>query len=366
MSLSFEFDCSAHPVMEGVNRKQKVYFSVPDNINERTGMLLLIAGFGGSPSSNVYKKMRSTFSDSYNLVVVQTEYMGTEFMGEFTEFQFMQDSFQEFYNSFPSLRRQEYISLDGKVELSSIFRADLPSLDVPLLTITNETDTNFVEMGPLQAIDCINALLTVRAILIENGYDIDEGKTLAFGHSHGAYLALLANRFFPWLFSAIIDGSGWLLPEYLSKYRIVYSNYNHHNLRIYTKYKITEIGYDYQIRDLRNLYEKFKNEAMIISYQGIDDLLVDSIEKLRVFSQIPNTFFTLVTPELVDGKIFKSTGHGDFDFLLLFEHVMMKYQNLDEERKYNIIKNEQIITTKQAKYRFFIKDQGPHIEIIKR
>lgn len=365
MSASFEFDCSAHPILEGVNRKQKVYFSVPDNINERTGMLLLIAGFGGAPSSNVYKKMRSNFSDTYNLVVVQTEYMGTEFMGEFTEFLFMQDFFQGFYDSFPPARRQEFISLDGNVDLSSIFRADLPSLNIPLLTLTNETETNFVEMGPIQAIDCVNALLTVRAILMDNGYDIDEAKTLAFGHSHGAYLALLANRFFPWLFSAIIDGSGWLLPEYLTKDRILLSQYNQHNLRMYTRYKIAESECDFQIRDIRNLYKTFDNNAIIITYQGIDDSLVDSIEKLRLFSQIPNTIFTLVTSELVDGKIFKSTGHGDFDFLLLFENVMMKYLHLIEERNYKPIKNEQIITTKKAIYRFFIQDQGPHIEILK-
>jgi hypothetical protein len=62
MAKEYDFECSAHPVLEGIERKQHVYFSVPEEVNEQTGFLLLIAGFGGNPLANVYKKMRKVFA----------------------------------------------------------------------------------------------------------------------------------------------------------------------------------------------------------------------------------------------------------------------------------------------------------------
>ena len=220
MAKEYEFECSAHPVVEGINRKQKIYFSTPEFINQQTGMLLLIAGFGGTPTSNVYKKMRRVFADTYNLVIVQTEYLGTEYMGEITECQFHYGHFEQFYTSLPLYYTGDFITSDGKVKLAELLAANLSSLKIPLLTITKETEDNYLEMGPLQAIDCVNALMTVQSILRDNCYTYNENKTLVFGHSHGAYLALLANRLFPWIFSMIVDGSGWLLPIYLSNYRL--------------------------------------------------------------------------------------------------------------------------------------------------
>lgn len=365
MAKEFEFECSAHPVVAGIDRKQMVYFSSPEVINQETGMLLLIAGFGGAPNANVYKKMRRIFADTYNLVIVQTKYLGTEFMGEIAECQFHYDHIQQFYESFPLSCREEFFTPDGQVKLAELLVADLPSLKIPLLTITKEKKTNYMEMGPLQAIDCVNALMTVRDILRDNGYVYNENKTIVFGHSHGAYLALLANRLFPWLFSMIIDGSGWLLPVYLSNYRLYDGKYKNHILLKYTKYWICNQEYDAQIRDLRFLYKNFDNQANIISYQGINDVLVDSKEKANLFAQVPYTVYNFVTPELIDGRIFKSTAHGDFDFLQLFEHVMITYPELTEKKDMPIV-GEQVIETDFALYRFFTENFGPQMVIVKR
>ena len=63
MAKEYNFETYAHPSLYSKNeRKYNIYFSMPDNgINLDTGMLLLIAGFGGNANSNVYKKMRITF-----------------------------------------------------------------------------------------------------------------------------------------------------------------------------------------------------------------------------------------------------------------------------------------------------------------
>ena len=365
MAKEFEFECSAHPVVDGVDRTQKVYFSTPEVVNQQSGILLLIAGFGGAPDANVYKKMRRVFADTYNLIIVQTAYLGTEFMGEITECQFFYDRFNQFYENFTIPNRANFITPDGQVKLSELFSMDSPSLKIPLLTVTKETETNYVEMGPLQAIDCVNALMTVQGILRDNDYVYNENKILAFGHSHGAYLALLANCLFPSLFSMIVDGSGWLLPVYLSNYRLYDGKYKNHNILKYTKYWIFDQKYDNQIRDLRFLYQNFDNQANIITYQSVDDKLVDSKEKANLFAQITNTVYNLVTPELIDGRIFKSTAHGDFDFLLLLEHVLDTYPELTEKKDIPIVA-EKVIETNFARYRFYIENFGPHMVITNR
>lgn len=50
-----------------------------ESINEGVE-LLLIAGFGASANSKAYKKMREKFSDVYNLVTIQCDYFGCEFI----------------------------------------------------------------------------------------------------------------------------------------------------------------------------------------------------------------------------------------------------------------------------------------------
>ena len=62
-------------------RKFKVRFCEPDfGVNEDTGILLFVSGFGANSNSNVYKKMRQTFANKYNLITIQCDYFGNEFM----------------------------------------------------------------------------------------------------------------------------------------------------------------------------------------------------------------------------------------------------------------------------------------------
>lgn len=83
MSKQHQVSLSAHPnIYNNYSlREFNLYFSEPEHgVNEDTGLLLLIPGFDGNASSNVYKKMRSQFADEYNLVTIQCDYFGQEFM----------------------------------------------------------------------------------------------------------------------------------------------------------------------------------------------------------------------------------------------------------------------------------------------
>lgn len=69
----------------------------------------------------------------------------------------------------------------------------------------------------MQAIDIITALETKKIILRENDLPFNEQKIIGYGHSHGAHLLHLSNRFSPYLFSYIVDNSAWIEPVYLSR-----------------------------------------------------------------------------------------------------------------------------------------------------
>ncbi len=63
MAKEHSFEMYGHPsIYNPKTRKLKIYFSEPYNgINDSTGILLLIAGFGGNANSNVYKKNENIF-----------------------------------------------------------------------------------------------------------------------------------------------------------------------------------------------------------------------------------------------------------------------------------------------------------------
>jgi len=58
MSKDYEITVDGHPNIykNNAQRKLKICFSEPDTeVNDKTGLLMLIAGFGGNSDSNVYK-----------------------------------------------------------------------------------------------------------------------------------------------------------------------------------------------------------------------------------------------------------------------------------------------------------------------
>lgn len=134
-------------------------------------------------------------------------------------------------------------------------------------------------MGPIQAIDCLSAMLATKSVLDDNGYRLNWGRGIAYGHSHGAYLAHLCNLFAPGLFSLLIDNSAWL-----------------------------------------------------IIYQGIHDNLVDHREKAAFARGTNDSRFYLITEANVDGQAFRSTGHGlNSDHLKLFHSA---YDSSESEFPY--------------------------------
>lgn len=273
MSKSYEIIINGHPNIYNhmSERKLKICFSEPDaGVHQDTGILILIPGFGGNANSKVYTKMRSYFADQYNLVTIQCDYFGLEFMQS---------------------------------------------------EIREETDENFNDMGPLQAMDLLSSVVIVQEILRDNDLAYDANKIIAFGHSHGAYLAYMANAFAPNFFNLIIDNSSWLIPAYLAKNMVRKLTDEGESLTF--KYRVKDrADFDVEIYDLTKLYKKLRSSCVIHSFHGDDDNLITLEAKRNFILPLKNAYLHEITAGQIN-EIFRSNTHGlDADFLKMFDYVM--------------------------------------------
>lgn len=334
MPQEYQITIPGHPsIYNNHERNLNVYFCEPESgVNTNTGLLLLIPGFGANANSNVYKKMRRTFSDKYNLITIQCDYFGCEFMqnmivdGKFTlSLNELKGCLTE--DELQCILSDQDSSLDKILNLISKHEIVLKGY-----SLLDEDLSNFNDMGIMQAIDNITAVITVVEIIKDNGLDFNKGKVIAYGQSQGAYLAYLCNAFAPHLFSLIIDNSAWLFPAYMNSYRCVTRNTGKASLSIFFDYLARRMDMDKEILNLEILYKKFLNRCRIVSFNGIDDTLVNFEDKKRFCERIDKCFFNLIAEGNIDSIIFKSADHGlDADFLNLFDHIAKQdYYNFNE------------------------------------
>ncbi|WP_409176027.1 DUF2920 family protein [Brevibacillus fortis] len=351
MAKDYQVNWSAHPNIYNnySERTFNFYFSEPEaGVNSETGLLLLIAGFGGNANSNVYKKMRRVFADQYNLVTVQCDYFGQEFMQGYQTLQFnlsQQDMKSVFTPDEIKMINQEGFNLPQFLNIASKYNIQVAA-DEKL----NESKKNFNDMGIMQAIDNLTAVFYVIQILKDNNLKFNSKKIITYGHSHGAYLSYLCNAFAPSLFNLLIDNSSWLFPVYLKSDRHLYINIGNMLLDISFKYIASTIDYDAEILHLPTLYKKFNNQCEIQSFHGTTDNLISHIKKQRFCTSLANCTYHEISDEKLDGTIFQSTNHGlDSDFLALFDYVM---KNMTFEQSDKLHVNPTHLKTQTHNYHF--------------
>jgi hypothetical protein len=305
MSKNYEITVDGHPnIYNNLSpRSLNIYFAEPEyGCDNNTGVMIIIPGFGGFSNSNVYKKMRSYFADEYNLVTIQCDYFGLEFM-----------------------------------------QSDL----------LKETNENFNDMGPLQAMDVISSVIMVQEIMKDNNLVYNTNKIIAYGHSHGAYLAYLANAFAPNIFNLIIDNSSWLIPSYL------FGNRQLRNLEETKEfnYRVKDmVDFDLEIYDLRKLYKKLNINCVIHSFHGDNDNLISLRDKRNFIRPLRKSFLHEITADKVN-EVFRSNTHGlDADFLKMFEYVIKELKPEFEKRGKNKPKTHRIET---SKFSYLINFEDP-------
>ena len=319
MAENYEMEIIAQPnIYTNKNRTIKLFFSEPEKgADKDTGMLLLLAGYGGSATSNVYAKMRRLFSDEYNLFTVQCDYFGYEYM----------------QNSNPKVISTEMIKntlSDAELDLlqrdydkySHILSGKIFFQNVDL----NETRDSFNDMGLMQAIDNLRAMKVVIDIVESNGYKVNPNRVYAYGFSHGAYLAYLCNAFCPKMFTAIIDNSSYLTPYYLDHFRESAGLKDGIRIDQIISYKASEFLQDFEILNLPYLYEQFSNQSQIICFAGENDHMTPLEKKKDFLNHVEHTIVETITNSRIDKVCFHSTFHGmGADFVELFNYAYGKY-----------------------------------------
>lgn len=306
-------------------RNMRIYFAEPENgAGSETGILLLIAGYGGQAQSHVYQKMRREFADKYNFVTLQCDYLGYSFMQDGQHMPVTEDVLK-------TALTDEEIQL-----LLEDYQANKELLRGKTLTgyvALDETTENYNEMGPWQAMDNLMAVKVLLDVLQENAIHIKKDKIYIYGQSHGAYLAYLCNFLVPGLFDAIIDNSAYLCPFYMFQDREVLKEGEQLTIRKLYHYLICDMQNDRGCYDLEYLYKEFDNRAMIVAYHGADDTMIPLLQKKQFLEGLDGSFLHEVTREQVDGEVFCNTSHGlGADFLKLFERALHEI----EDRKRSI------------------------------
>lgn len=337
MAYNYSINVPAHPnIYTGDNlRKYRIEYSVPnDGTDKDTGIIVLVPGFGANIDSNVYKKMRETFADTYNCVTIQCEYFGSKFM------QVDYPIFFDMDNLKSAIPEEVYKKIQ---EDNTKFYELLSKLPVKLeaQASLDENVKEFADLGFMQAIDILTAIEMIKIVLRENSLDFNTKRVIGYGHSHGAYLLLLCNRLAPHLFSYIIDNSAWISPVYIQKPRLNFLTYDQLQIKVRYNYAVREFLEDKDALSLESLYSKFNNGAYIYSLIGTTDHLVSVNDKLDFSMFVNNCFLNVINEEKIDGEIFKTTEHGlDADFLMLFEQSINEfpeYENvLELEKNYSV------------------------------
>lgn len=344
---------------KGLTREIDVFYSIPDKgINEDTGVLLYINGFRGHAEANVFKKLRNNFADEYNLITVQCNYFGIEFMQKPHNLK-PQDKHMAYFTKEElisiykrgTFHYNEFLELAGKHPVKMLLREDL----------SKECPENFNDMGIMQAMDNINALLYVMNKVNDLGYTFNSKKVIAFGNSQGAYLSYLCNLFAPDLITLIIDNSAWIYPEHLAKdRRVMTETPGNAILKIVFDYKARDIIDDFEIIDLKTMYSNFDNKAAIISFHGEEDHLVSLKDKKKFLNSLKGeTELHPITSKTLGNypEIFSTTGHGlGANFLNLFKYVIDNYDlSFEKQLELQNPKNSYLET---SNYRYIIDYRG--------
>src|SRR5690554_494122 len=159
MSEQNSFHILAHPNIhlgKHSDRELRIEFSVPLNgVNEQTGLIIFVPGFGGNIDSKVYKKMREVFADKYNMITIQCDYFGSSYMQGTNTFNLSDQTL----NTIFSTEDVKKIKQDPSI----LYRLlETKNVVLSVKAIINEKLEEFNDMSYMQAIDIITAIEAIK------------------------------------------------------------------------------------------------------------------------------------------------------------------------------------------------------------
>lgn len=202
----------------------------PDPLRPYDGLVLVLHGYGSLASDDYLTNLRGYLAEKYNLLAVVVDYhaSGLHPVNPFQQYAVSSDFFQHILEYLSGQQKAELaswaIEVDGR---SGWLKFKERGLNVFLDIVTQIErlkDVQFVfslksiagnldhqNFGVIQALDVLTALNDVSA-----KYSFDKNNIVAFGSSHGGYLAHLCAKFAPNTLRAVIESSSYpQTPPYL-------------------------------------------------------------------------------------------------------------------------------------------------------
>lgn len=334
----------------GFQRKELDYYvTLPhEGINEGTGVILSIPGFGGIANSEYYlEKLNPYLADKYNCIVVSMNYFGI-FRGIRTKIdETFINNMEKIYGVSGDYWSEISSENDFYIKVAQLLESKgLNTLDPRCQPLKLTERDEYQSFGFLPAIDC----LTVLGDILMKYPKINTRKIIAYGSSYGGYIAMLCGKFAPNTFSVIIDNSGFSHAEMKHIVsREIYDNDFVFNMNLNNKNYAIPFAYNNPwtildetstkyfgdanklIRSLLVREHRVQSDTRYYIFHCEKDEIASIKDKDKVVSLLSNynqTYYKRVTKDDIDGKLFKKYGHAmDASLRKLFDHVV----ELDKE-----------------------------------
>ncbi|MBF0106237.1 MAG: DUF2920 family protein [Deltaproteobacteria bacterium] len=317
-----------HPDIENnIKRKPFEYYvrHPASGINEDTGLIFCICGYGSAPESSYEKDtLRPYLADKYNCLTIGVNYFGCHIKYHYTRM-----VIHEFFDRLRQHHNVTGIDNPDQLEGYELFCSLCPSLLSngikrlhPECLVGAYSPGEYTNFGLLPAIDHLHVLGE-----IFKKYKINKDRVYALGTSYGGYIVLMMAMMAPQTFSLIVENSGFSLTET--------DIFGHNNKQLLANWVTingvevlqTEIGlwsqdpesphyfapHNEQIRNL--LIEEHWNpiRTCFYGYHCEADKLASVKNKIHLYQMLKKktrAHLLVINEDNIDGRLFRSLDHG--------------------------------------------------------
>jgi len=294
-------------------------------------LLFFIHPQGMRPDSDYVRDKLAPFLAAQGFVVVTVAHHGTFHRSP------ADVSFLALADWYDRLERNFAIRADGDLQtaLTGLARAGVTALPADML-LYRDTGLDYESFGFLSALD----YLAVYADLVRRGVGFDRKRVMAYGSSHGGYIAMLLLKLAPGLLSVVIENSGWveavdkvLNDAWGDTVRSVGFGGMRLGYRLRSPWMRGDPSHAWHfapshraMRDLTQDHFRRQEGAVLLSFHSTRDELIPIARKRLCWdrlAQVMDVRMTEVGPEDLDGTVFKTSAHGmDASLRRLFDRAM--------------------------------------------
>jgi len=193
----------------GIKRKSSLTYSITTPIGKPKGIVFVIPGFGADSNQEYQQKLRIHIATSYNLAAVSVNYHAIQIRPE-TKAKIVLEQ-EDILSLQDAIRRNNLCPQSDLISnLEALSKISMANNHVETLSCSLvPPNGDYQNFGIMQAVDH----LFVLADILEN-FKNEEFPVIAFGSSHGGYIANLMAKFAPNTFAAVFDNSSYASAPY--------------------------------------------------------------------------------------------------------------------------------------------------------